>query len=96
MLILGSIMFLIIQMIMDSEMSQGTGQLTTHCLSVRADFFCRFCTCADPSGYFWYSKSSTFAQLVIPQLLYSIDSGHPTQRVHQLLAGAVQDQLFGI
>ncbi|KAF9452975.1 carbohydrate esterase family 16 protein [Macrolepiota fuliginosa MF-IS2] len=36
-----------------------------------------FCTCAKPSGYFWYN------------------SGHPTERVHQLLAEAVRDQLLG-
>ncbi|KXN88293.1 hypothetical protein AN958_07752 [Leucoagaricus sp. SymC.cos] len=37
-----------------------------------------FCTCADPSGYFWYN------------------SGHPTQRVHQLLAEAVRDHLLSV
>lgn len=30
-----------------------------------------YCTCADPSGYFWYN------------------TGHPTERVHQLLADAI-------
>jgi len=37
-----------------------------------------FCTCPDPSGYFWYN------------------SGHPTERVHQLLAEAVGDQLSSL
>lgn len=35
-----------------------------------------FCTCTDPTGYFWYN------------------SGHPTQRVHQLLADVIRDQLL--
>ncbi|KAL1668786.1 hypothetical protein GGF50DRAFT_123753 [Schizophyllum commune] len=34
-----------------------------------------YCTCEDPSGYFWYN------------------TGHPTERVHKLLARAVAEQL---
>ncbi|KAK7048420.1 carbohydrate esterase family 16 protein [Favolaschia claudopus] len=34
-----------------------------------------FCTCADPSGFFWYNV------------------GHPTERVHRLLAEAIEVQL---
>ncbi|KAJ7288258.1 putative lysophospholipase [Mycena rebaudengoi] len=34
-----------------------------------------FCTCANPSGFFWYN------------------TGHPTERVHKLLASAIEAQL---
>ncbi|KAJ7459922.1 hypothetical protein FB451DRAFT_566180 [Mycena latifolia] len=34
-----------------------------------------FCTCADPSGFFWYN------------------TGHPTERVHRLLADAIEAEL---
>ncbi|KAJ3566034.1 hypothetical protein NP233_g7254 [Leucocoprinus birnbaumii] len=56
-----------------------------------------FCTCADPAGYFWYTEMHT---LIIPsrraldELI--LDTGHPTQRVHQLLAEAVKDQLLSV
>ncbi|KAJ7147031.1 hypothetical protein C8R43DRAFT_1129820 [Mycena crocata] len=50
-----------------------------------------FCTCADPSGFFWYSE--WLARTLCPGRRSSADSGHPTERVHLLLAEAVEAKL---